>query len=169
MGVAGATLLSLQPAPAQPTIPQPPTREELQRRTPTQPRPARPRLEVEGELERAPCALDRPDAAGIRFTPTAVTFDNVRGLPADALREAYEPFIGKEQPITVICEIRDRAATILRNAGFIASVEVPQQQITDGQVRFDVLMAKLVAVRVRGTGGRAERLIASYLEHVKED
>ena len=169
MGLAGATLLSLQPAPAPPTIPQPPTREELQRRAPTQPRPGRPRLEVESQLERAPCALDRPDAAGIRFTPTAVTFDNVRGLPADALREAYEPFIGKEQPITVICEIRDRAATILRNAGFIASVEVPQQQIADGQVRFDVLMAKLVAVRVRGTGGRAERLIASYLEHLKED
>jgi hemolysin activation/secretion protein len=164
-----AAAASAQPTTPQPTIPQPPTREELQRRAPVQPRPAAPRLEVEGELERAPCALDRPDAAGIRFTPTAVTFDNLRGVTADALRDAYEPFLGKEQPITIVCEIRDRAATILRNAGYIASVEVPQQQIAGGQLRFDVLMAKLVAVRVRGTGGRAERLIASYLEHLKED
>jgi hemolysin activation/secretion protein len=124
---------------------------------------------VEGELERAPCALDRPDAANVRFTPTRVSFDNLRGLPAEALRAAYEPYIGQEQPITVVCEIRDRAATILRDAGYIASVEVPPQQIADGHLRFDVLMAKLVGVRVRGTGGRAERLIAAYLQKLTRD
>lgn len=168
--LALAGLLPAQPALAQPPAvqpppTQPPTREEVAR--PNRPRPtAPPRLEVEGELERAPCALDRPDAANIRFTPTRVTFDNLRGLPAEALREAYEPYIGQEQPITVVCEIRDRAATILRNAGYIASVEVPPQQVADGNLRFEVLMAKLVAVRVRGTGGRAERLISSYLQHL---
>ena len=177
--IVGAGLLAPTPAMAQPPAVQPPavqpptaptpTREELQRRNAPRARPGRPRLEVEGGLERAPCALDRPENAGIRFTPTAVTFANLKGVPAGALRPAYEQYIGQEQPLTVICEIRDRAATILRNAGFIASVEVPEQEIAGGQLRFDVLMAKLVAVRVRGTGGRAERLIASYLEHLKED
>ena len=32
----------------------------------------------------------------------------------------------------MICEIRDRAATILREAGYIAAVEVPEQRIADG-------------------------------------
>ena len=63
-----------------------------------------------------------------------------------------------------ICEIRDRAATILRDAGYIAAVEVPEQRIADGNVRFQVLMAKLVGLRVRGDAGRAERTIAAYLE-----
>lgn len=163
---ASVGLSAAFPAAAQPPTAQPPTREELQRPQPEQPRPAPARLEVQGEFERAPCALDQPGAEAIRFTPTSVTFDNLRGLPAEALREAYAPFIGTEQPITIICDIRDRAATILRNAGFIASVEVPQQQIANGQIRFDVLTAKLVSVRVRGSGGRAERLISSYLEHL---
>jgi hemolysin activation/secretion protein len=158
----------VQPPAVQPPGVQAPTREELERRGQRRPVP-RSRLEVQGELERAPCALDRPDAANVRFTPTRVSFDNLRGVQAEALRAAYEPYIGKEQPITVVCEIRDRAATILRDAGYIASVEVPPQQIADGHVRFEVLMAKLVGVRVRGTGGRAERLIASYLQKLTRD
>ena len=41
-------------------------------------------------------------------------------------------FVGQEQPVAMICEIRDRAATILREAGYIAAVEVPEQRIADG-------------------------------------
>jgi hemolysin activation/secretion protein len=166
ISINAGTAYAQAPGPQGP-VPQAPTREELQGRRPALPNtPTPPRLEVEGDLERAPCALDRPDTQDIRFTPTRVVFDNLRGLPAEALREAYEPFIGHEQPIKIICEIRDRAATILRNAGYIASVEVPQQQISGGEVHFDVLTAKLVGIRVRGTGGRAERLIAGYLNHL---
>lgn len=163
---AAISLLASCPASAQPPAAQPPTREELQPRRTEPARPAPARLEVEGELERAPCALDRPEAEGIRFTPSEIVFENLRGVPAEALREAYAPYLDSEQPIAIICEIRDRAATILRNAGLIASVEVPQQQIENGRIRFDVLTAKLVGIRVRGSGGRAERLIASYLERL---
>ncbi|MCQ8140427.1 POTRA domain-containing protein, partial [Vibrio parahaemolyticus] len=80
------------------------------------------------------------------------------------LRPAYAEFVGQEQPLSVICQIRDRAAAILRQAGYIAAVEVPEQRIDNGVVRFRVLMAKLVALRVRGDAGRNERLIADYLE-----
>src|SRR5688572_3528854 len=133
-------------------------------------RPDDPRasLTVEGEVERAPCALDRPESSDIRFTLSDVQFDNLRGLPADALRPAFAPFVGQEHPVAIICEIRDRAATILRDAGYVAAVEVPEQRIADGTVRFDVLMAKLVGLRVRGDAGRAERLIADYLGRLTE-
>jgi len=145
--------------------PRPPTREEIERTRP--PPPARPpRLTVEGGIERAPCALDDERFRAIRFTPRAVAFDHLRGLPAEALRSAYEPFLGTEQPISVVCEIRDRAATILRDAGYVAAVEIPEQRIADGDIRFDVLMARLVAVHVRGDAGRSERTIARYLERL---
>jgi hemolysin activation/secretion protein len=165
---AGAALLLPTVAAAQVTPPVAPTREEIERPLPERRDDAAPRLEVEGGVERAPCALDRPEYRDIRFTVTNVVFDNLRGLPAEALRPAYAPYLGQEHPVAIVCEIRDRAATILREAGYVAAVEVPEQRIADGTVRFDVLMARLVGLRVRGDAGRAERLIADYLGRLTE-
>jgi hemolysin activation/secretion protein len=147
----------------------PPTRGELEGQTAQPPTPPPAQLQVEGGIERAPCALDRPEYAGIRFTPREVVFEDLRGLPAEALRSAYLPYLGQEQSVAVVCEIRDRAATILRDAGYIAAVEVPQQTIADGHLRFQVLMAKLVGIRVRGNAGHSEKQIASYLEPLTRD
>ena len=142
----------------------PPTREEVQR-APNRPGDQqRPRLTVEGGIERAPCALANDANRDVKFTLRTVNFDDLKGVGPDALRAAYEEFVGTEQPVAVICEIRDRAATILRNAGYVAAVEVPEQRIADGSVRFQVLMAKVVGIRVRGDAGRAENVIAGYLQ-----
>jgi hypothetical protein len=135
-GSVGASTLALlaplsaagaQPVPQQQPIP--PTREEIERPARDREQRPRPRLVIEGDIERAPCALDRPENQNIRFTPTEVVFEDLRGLPAEALGQAYAEYLGQEQPISVICEIRDRAATILRNAGYVASVEVPEQRV----------------------------------------
>jgi hemolysin activation/secretion protein len=171
-GVASLALVASAATSAAPALAQsapavPPTREEVQRSEP-QPRPeqARPRLEVEGGIERTPCALDNPEFAAIRFTLRDVQFDDLRGLEAADLRSSWAGLAGTEQPVSVLCEIRDRAGTILRRAGYIAAIEVPEQRIADGNVHFKVLMAKLVQVRVRGDAGRSERTIAAYLEHL---
>lgn len=166
-GVAAIFWLSLTGF-AQPPAPTPPTRDEL-RGTIRPPAPdERPRLAVEGELPGAACALDRPEFADIRVTPSAVMFEELRGLTPEELRGAYAPYLGTDQPISVICRIRDRASAMLREAGFIAAVEVPEQRIEGGQIRLRVLMAKLVALRVRGDAGANERLIASYLRNLED-
>jgi hemolysin activation/secretion protein len=161
VAVAGALLFG---APALAQQPVAPTREEVRRPPPerTEPPPAA-RLTIEGGVERAPCALDRPEYRSIRFTLRDVVFDDLRGVPADRLRAAFAPFVGQDNNVAIVCEIRDRAATILREAGYIAAVEVPEQRIADGIVHFQVLMARLVALRVRGNAGRAEGIIARYL------
>ncbi len=168
-GLLAAAASSLAPAAAQAQAdpPRAPTRDEVQRPVRSAPREAPARLEVDSDLERAPCALDDPQFAAIRFTPTRVVFDDLRGLAPDALRPAYEPYLGREQPVSALCEIRDRAAAILRDAGYVAAVEVPEQRIEGGEVRFQVLMARLVALRVRGDAGRNERTIARYLRHLE--
>ena len=150
------------------TAPQvvPPTREEVTRPDPRQDQRKRPTLEVEGGIERAPCALDNPDFANVRFTPRAFVFEGLKGVPPQALVPAYAPLVGREQPVAVLCDVRDRAGTILRQAGYLASVEVPEQRIADGTVRFRVLMAKLVDVRVRGDATGAEQTIAGYLRQL---
>jgi hemolysin activation/secretion protein len=144
----------------------PPTREEVPR--PVEPRPPAPppRLEVEGGIERAPCALDGPEYQSIHLTLRGVEFDGLKGLTQAQLASAYAPYLGHDVPVSVVCEIRDRAGTILRNAGYIAAVQVPEQRIGDGTVRFQVLMAHLTQVRVRGDASGAERVIAGYLNQV---
>lgn len=146
----------------------PPTREEVTRPV-APPQEVRPRLEVEGGVERAPCALEGPDFQSIKLTLSDVQFEGLQGLTAADLRPAYESYIGREQPISVVCEVRDRAATILRAAGYIAAVQVPEQRIEGGVVKFTVLMAKLTQVRVRGDASGAERLIAGYLNQLTEE
>ena len=162
--VTSSSALSAQTAPEV----LPPTREEVTRpEAPLQPRPT-PRLQVEGEIERAPCALDSPDFANIRFTPRSVEFEGLQGLEPEDLAPAYSSLLGTEQPISAVCQIRDHAATILRDAGYIAAVQVPEQRIADGVVRFRVLMARMTQVRVRGNATGAERTIAGYLNELTE-
>ena len=144
-----------------------PTREEIdpgRRQAP----PARPpaKLTVEGDIERSPCALADPSYAAIKVMLTAVTFNNIGPVTAAELAPAWQRYAGSEQPIAVMCEIRDAAGTILRNKGYLAAVQVPVQRIEGGVVAFEILYAKLTAVRVRGDAGRNERQIARYLENL---
>ena len=141
----------------------------MTRETTTQPPIRAPRVEVEGGVERSPCALGGPEYAAIRLQVQRVEFEGLKGMTAAELAPAYQYYIGRDQPISVVCEIRDRAATMLRNAGYVAAVQVPEQRIADGVVRFRVLMARLVQVRVRGNASGAERIIAGYMEQLTKE
>jgi hemolysin activation/secretion protein len=160
--------LAAQPvtASAQSTPPTvPPTREEVTRPT-TAPPPVESRLQVEGGFERAPCALDGPEFQSIRFTLQGAEFEGLQGLTSADLAPSFAAYVGREVPISTVCEIRDRASTILRDAGYIAAVQVPQQRIAGGTVRFRVLMAHLTQVRVRGEATGAEAALAAYLNRL---
>lgn len=172
--IAGAALLAgvlpggaaqaQQAPPVQPPEGAAPTREELQgQRQPDE--GARPsRLTIEDTVERGPCALADPSLAGVRVTFSRVTFAGLPGVPAEALDDAWRDLAGREQPVTALCDVRDRAATLLRHLGFLATVQVPPQRIeAGGEVRLTVLAAKLVSVEVRGRPGHAERQIAAHL------
>jgi hemolysin activation/secretion protein len=164
--LGGAVLAPLQ-AQTSPGAVRPPTAEEVRRPADSARPPPQSRLSVEDGIERTPCALENEAYRNIRFTPRTVAFDGLAGIPAEALANAWQPYVGREQPIGVVCEIRDKAATILRDAGYVAAVEIPEQKIADGNIRLRVLTGRIVAIRVRGQAGRAERLIASYLERLK--
>lgn len=149
---------------------QPPTREEIQRGV------AEGTLDRSGPVsvdtsavERAPCPLAAPDFAGIRLKLSSVTFGGMQDLPGFDLTESYAEFIGTEQPVSIICEIRDRAATKLRTAGYLAAVQVPPQKIDDGAVRLDVLLAHLKRVQVKGDPGNSEKALLRYLEKLTRD
>ena len=147
----------------------PPTREEVTRPVAPPPVQAGPKLEVEGGVERAPCALDGPEYKAIHFVLRGAEFQGLQGLTPEELAIAYSPYVGHDVPISVVCDIRDRAATMLRNRGYVAAVQVPEQKIGDGVVHFNVLMAHLTQVRVRGNATGAEQIIAGYLDHLTKE
>ena len=145
-----------------------PTREELTRITQS-PEQARPTLNVVGGIERSPCPLADPRYADIRVTITDVQFNNLKGATPQEMRAAWSPFAGTEQPVAVLCEIRDAAATILRDKGYLAAVQVPTQRIENGVVRMETLYARVTTIRARGQTGGAEAKLAAYLNKLTQD
>jgi hemolysin activation/secretion protein len=168
LGIA-AVLTATAPIPAfaqQPVVANP-TREELEPVAPPKDLP-KPKFSVEGDVERAPCALDDPAYAKIKVNVTSAVFNNLGPVPASELTETYQQYLGSEQPISVVCIIRDAAATKLRALGYIAAVQVPTQRIESGAVKFEVLYAKVTSIRVVGKAGRNEKLIESYLSRLAD-
>ncbi len=142
-----------------------PTRDELETRKLPAITPRRSQLTVEGDIERAPCPLADPQYDNVQVTFSTVEFTNLKGLGQSALDSSWQEFAGRSIPVAQLCEIRDRAATALRRAGYLAAVQVlPQRIPPGGVVKFDILMAKLVRIQVRGDAGPSERKIVGYLE-----
>lgn len=169
---AGAGLLPLlaishfTPALAQVT-PNIPTREEIQRgvvqpnaRTPSE------AISVDGDFERAPCPLAEPQFAATRFTLKNVDFQGADAIDRALLADSFAQYIGTEQSVAVICDIRDRAASALRAKGYLAAVQVPPQSIKDGVVQLDLLVARISSVQIRGDAGPSENLLARYIDKI---
>jgi hemolysin activation/secretion protein len=146
-----------------------PTREEVLRRPPPSAAPASgSRVLVEGDMERGPCPLSEPAYAGLTITPSGAEFSNLQGIPADLLRPAYQAYIGRTVPLSAVCDIRDAATDMLRRKGYLAAVQVPAQRIEGGIVKFDLIVAKIIAFQVRGDAGKSEGRIAGYLAALKD-
>ncbi len=144
------------------------TREEVQRIPPPAP-PGGARVTVDGDgIERAPCPLADPQFKDISVTLTGVEFNGLGAIPNDLVAGSHAGLVGQRVPISQVCEIRDKAATALRRAGYLAAVQVPPQRIENGIVRLDVLVAKLVGFQVRGDAGKSEAIIARTLEAIRE-
>jgi hemolysin activation/secretion protein len=145
-----------------------PTREELGRITapPAEPRPT---LNIVGGVERSPCPLADPRYADVRVAIREVVFNNLKGASPEEMRATWFPFAGTEQPVAVLCEIRDAAATLLRNKGYLAAVQVPTQRIENGVVQMETIYARVTTVRARGQTDGAEAKLAAYLSKLTED
>lgn len=144
-----------------------PTREELSGVSRPDQR-QRPRLTLQGGIERSPCALADPQYADVTVTVREVVFNGLKGATVEELEPAWKPFKDREQPVAILCEIRDAAATILRNKGYLAATQVPTQRISDGKVTFEVLYGTISAVRARGETRGAETKLQQYLGRLSE-
>lgn len=145
----------------------PTTREEIQRdRLEQELRTEGQAVAVDGVIERAPCPLANEQFADLRFTLSEAQFTGLGAIDPGLLTPAYAGFVGQEMPVSAICDIRDRAAALLREAGYLAAVQVPVQTIDGGVVRFDVIAARMTAVQVRGDAGPSGKLLQKYIDKI---
>jgi len=169
IGSAGLIAATLPAAAWAQATPQIPTREEIQQPTIAPAvQPTERVVAVDDGIERAPCPLASPEFANIRFTLRAVEFSSVEGIDNAILTPSWSDRVGQELPISAVCDIRDRAATILRGRGYLAAVRVPPQTIGDGVVRLDILSARMSRIEVRGDAGANERLLQRYLARLDD-
>ena len=116
-----------------------PTREEIERGVIDQTLKGQAQtLTVDGGVERSACPLASPEFADVKFTLRAVNFTGLGAIDSSILAPSFNGYVGQEVPVATVCEIRDRAATILRSSGYLAAVQVPPQTIEGGTVQFDV-------------------------------
>jgi len=106
-----------------------------------------------------------------RVTIGSIRFVRPDGAPLPAelvpLLGGIEPAQG-EQSIAQVCALRDEANQILQRAGYVASVQIPGQQIDNGGAFvLHVVTAKLVDIKVEGESKRYSRLIAMRAEQLK--
>lgn len=166
---AGLAALSVSFAAQAQIAPSVPTREEIQRPTlpPASP-PGEQVVTADDGIERAPCPLANPEFANVRVTVRNVRFSEVEGIDTSILDASWQDKVGQDQPVSVVCDIRDRAATMLRAKGYLAAVRVPPQTISDGVVKLDILSARLTRVEVRGDAGANEGLLQRYLSRLDD-
>ena len=168
--LSASTLLSVHSAAWAQSSVAAPTREEIQRGLLGEAEKGQAQaLTVEGGVERAPCPLASPEFADVKFTLRSVDFSGLEVVDGSLLAPSYNGYIGQEVPVAVVCEIRDRAAPILRGAGYLAAVQVPPQTIEDGNVKFDVLLARMTSVQVRGDAGASQSLLKKYIDRLTDE
>jgi hemolysin activation/secretion protein len=114
--------------------------------------------------EPGPCPLRD---SNLSFVLKSVEFTGNDGVQARRLARAYQGMIGQTIKVGEVCEIRDRATSLLFSAGILARVEIPSQRISDGRLRLEVIEARIVAVHFHGDPGPAEAKVEAYLEHLR--
>ncbi|KRA83622.1 hypothetical protein ASD76_06210 [Altererythrobacter sp. Root672] len=132
------------------------------------PIPAAPRRDLFKGIEAAPCAFrDSP----LKVKLSAVEFRGATAgdlaLSDEALASTYAEFIGQEMPLSVVCDIRDRAAALYLRKGVLASVVIPEQQITEGRLTLTVVEARIEAVNYHGDAGPSQKQVERFLNHLR--
>ncbi|KPF63530.1 ShlB/FhaC/HecB family hemolysin secretion/activation protein [Porphyrobacter sp. AAP60] len=120
------------------------------------------RVDRDGGMK-APCPFDGSD---LKVTINKLQFGKAGGGELDeklarSLARVSAP--QGMQSIAVVCDVRDAANQALREDGWIASVQVPQQDLAD-TLRLDVISARISEIRVNGNAGPYRNALSNVLE-----
>jgi hemolysin activation/secretion protein len=157
--IAGVALTASGPALSQTTQGVLPSREEITPPPPEAQPPSTASVDSRGAQEQKACPFEN---SPLKLTIATLHFTKPDGSALDPrIASTLAPMVAPsgEQPIHVVCDIRDQANDRLRRAGWVASVQIPPQEINTGELRLNVVTAHIVETRVRGSAGPYEGLL----------
>ncbi len=170
LGVIGSLVAGIGSAAAQtsslPTSSLP-TRQEVTPPVPDSQAESSASVDSRAALAQSACPFEK---SPLRLTLNTVRFTRPDGgaLPPE-IAGLLAPLSAPtgEQSIRVVCDLRDRANAALQHAGYVASVQIPAQEITGGELTLQVITAHIVEVRVRGDAGPYQKLLRDRIERIK--
>ena len=159
-----ASFTVVAPAEAQVALP---SRQELDPAS-AAPIAAAPRGDLFKGMEAGPCAFRE---SPIKVTLSAVEFKGATSgrlaVSDQILASTYADFIGREAPLSAVCEIRDRAAMLYLRSGILANIIIPEQRIVDGRLVLTVVEARIASVNYHGDAGPAQKQVERFLDHLR--
>lgn len=167
---AGNQVASAQAIPGQSgNVPQGPTRQEVE---PLKDQVAPPKSKItidpRSVIEVGPCPLRESD---VRVALTEVRFsasgDEKLAPELATLLASVKLAVSGDQPIAAVCDVRDNANTVLRRAGYVASVQIPPQEILNGELQLVVVAARITEIVVRGNADRFRDTLRPRIEQLK--
>lgn len=162
-----AMLLFAAPAAAQDVPGSIPNRDQVELPRPAPEVAPRTSVDSRGAVDAPACPFE---TSSLRVRIDRLRFTRPDGSPpqpeiAEALARVSAP--GGERPIRIVCEIRDHAAEALRRGGFVASVQIPPQNIDAGELALQIISARIVEVRVRGEPGPYRSALEERIAQLK--
>jgi len=118
------------------------------------PQPTSVQVEDKDAIPTTPCALEGSD---VHFDMTGLSLTTPKGEPLDpklqSLLAGVDDGMRGDQPISVVCNVRDAINQRLSDAGYVALAQIPAQQIKDGTLHIEVVTARITEVRIVGDVG----------------
>ncbi len=154
-------------APPPPPPPSPPSRDQIDPVAPADRAAAAPAIN-RTTITASNCSLADSPA---RVTLSGVKFTGTGGASLDP--EIAELLGGLkagetgDQPVSVVCTIRDRANAALSRAGYLASIQIPSQEIADGTLQLTVVTARITEIRVQGDLGNFRKVLEPRLAAIR--
>ena len=100
-----------------------------------------------------PPARGRDGLGGARIRVSEIQIHGNTVLPASVLAHATQPFVGRTLDSDDLERLRVGLAGLYIQAGYVNTrVELPDQDLTQGLLRVEVLQGRLEKVVVRGEG-----------------
>lgn len=162
--IVATALLPALPAHAQVALP---SREEVTPPVPDAQVESTAQVDSRAAFARSACPFD---GSPLKVSLTGVSFTRPDGSPLPPVIAAVlAPLthMSGEEGVGVVCAVRDRANAALQRAGWIASVQIPAQEINGGALQLQVVTAHLVEVRIRGSAGPYEAILRDRIARIQ--
>jgi hemolysin activation/secretion protein len=145
------------------------TRDEIEaNRAETPAKPQQVSVDSRRAVEQGACPLLE---SNVMVDITTIRFEGGGDEPVPAeflpLLAKVRPATQGQQRIAAVCDMRDQANAVLRAAGYIAGVQIPAQEITNGELRLQVIAGRITDVTVSGDPRHYRDSITARIEQLK--